>query len=88
MAASGRLPALSFLIASDRFLGQAMKALQEHVGRWPPTSAFVALDTSFYIEHEGKLEEADFRSLLGLPGMPVHVLMPIVVVDELPRSLS
>jgi hypothetical protein len=49
MAASGRLPALSFLIASDRFLGQAVKALQEHVGRWPPTSAFVAPDTSLYI---------------------------------------
>jgi predicted ribonuclease YlaK len=43
----------------------------------------VAPDTSFFIEHEDKLEEANFQSLLDLPGMPVHVLVPIVVVDEL-----
>jgi predicted ribonuclease YlaK len=42
----------------------------------------VAPDASFFIEHENKLEEAKFQSLLGLPGMPVHVLVPIVVVDE------
>jgi hypothetical protein len=35
------------------------------------------------LHHEGKPEEAGFRSLLGLPRMPVRVLMPIVVVDEL-----
>lgn len=40
-------------------------------------------DTSFYIEHEDKREEADFQLLLGLPGMPVHLIVPIAVVDEL-----
>jgi rRNA-processing protein FCF1 len=61
----------------------AIKALRAQIGRWPLTRAFVVPDTSFYIEHEDKLEQADFQSLLGRPGMPVHVLMPVVVVDEL-----
>jgi PIN domain len=61
----------------------AVNAVQAQIGRWPLTQAFVVPDTSFYIEHKDKLEEADFQALLGLPGMPVQVLVPIVVVDEL-----
>lgn len=64
-------------------LEAAIKALQAQIERWPLTHAFVVADTSFYIEHQDKLEQADFQSLLDLPGMPVHVLVPIVVVDEL-----
>ena len=44
---------------------------------------FVAADTSFYIEHESKLEEVDFRPLLQIRDGPVHLLVPIVVVNEL-----
>jgi hypothetical protein len=58
-------------------------AVRAQIERWPLTHAFAVPDTSFYIEHEHKLEEADFQSVLGLPGMPVHVLVPIAVVDEL-----
>jgi len=61
----------------------AAKTLEAQIKRWPLTCAFVVPDTSFFIEHEDKLEEADLQSLLGLPGMPVHALVPIVVVDEL-----
>jgi hypothetical protein len=58
-------------------------AVRVQIERWPLTPAFTVPDTSFYIEHEQKLEEADFQSVLSLPGMPVHVLVPIAVVDEL-----
>jgi hypothetical protein len=58
-------------------------AVRAQIERWPLTHAFAVPDTSFYIEHEHKLEEADFQSVLGLPAMPVHVLVPIAVVDEL-----
>lgn len=58
-------------------------AVQAQIQRWPLTHAFAVPDTSFYIEHEHKLEKVDFQSVLGLPGMPVHVLVPIAVVDEL-----
>jgi hypothetical protein len=61
----------------------AVKALDEQIQRWSRRGVFVAPDTSFYIEHESKLEDLDFRPLLQIREDPVHVLVPIVVVDEL-----
>jgi hypothetical protein len=40
-------------------------------------------DTTVYIEHEKKLEEADFGAMLGLWGSPIRILVPMVIVDEL-----
>jgi AAA ATPase domain/PIN domain len=67
----------------DKALEATISALRAQIGRWPLTHAFAVPDTSFYVEHEDKLEEADFQSLLALRGMPVHVIVPIAVVDEL-----
>lgn len=61
----------------------AVKALEEQIQRWSRRGAFVAADTSFYIEHESKLEEVDFRPLLQIREEPVHLLVPIIVVDEM-----
>jgi PIN domain len=61
----------------------AVKALDEQIQRWSRPGVFVAADTSFYIEHESKLENVDFRPLLQIWEDPVHLLVPIVVVDEL-----
>jgi len=61
----------------------AVKALDEQIQRWSGPGVFVAADTSFYIEHESKLEDLDFRPLLEIWEDPVHLLVPIVVVDEL-----
>lgn len=55
------------------------------IERWSILGRFVVADTSFYIEHADKLEEADFRPLLGIGEDPVHVLVPVAVVDELDR---
>jgi hypothetical protein len=61
----------------------AIKALQEQAERWSRPGVFVVADTSFYIEHEDKLEDVDFRPLLNIWEDPVHLLVPIVIVDEL-----
>jgi rRNA-processing protein FCF1 len=61
----------------------AIKASDEQIQRWSRPGVFVVADTSFYIEHEDKLEQVDFRPLLQIREEPVHVLVPIVVVDEL-----
>lgn len=42
-------------------LGAANEALQAQIQRWNVPGRFAVADTSFYIEHENKLEEADFR---------------------------
>jgi PIN domain len=64
-------------------LDAAVKALQAQIERWSITGQFVVGDTSFYTEHEHKLEQADFRPLLGIWEDPVHLLVPITVIDEL-----
>jgi PIN domain len=44
---------------------------------------FVIADTSVYIEHEDKLEDLDLAPMLKIWEDPVHVILPIVIVDEL-----
>lgn len=41
-------------------------------------------DTSFFIEHDKKIEEVDFHELTQSSG-PVRLLIPMVVIDELDR---
>ena len=63
----------------------ARHALDEQIARWRRDGAFVVADTSVYIEHEHKLEDLDLASLLpvGTRFRPVHLLVPMVTVDEL-----
>jgi len=61
----------------------AVKTLQAQIDRWSMSGVFAVADTSFYMEHEDKLENVDFRPLLGIWEDPVHLLVPIVIVDEL-----
>jgi hypothetical protein len=65
---------------------EAIKALEEQERRWELVGEIIVPDTSFFIEHSDKLEFVDFNALgLGIQGTRVHVLVPIVVVDELDR---
>jgi hypothetical protein len=63
----------------------ARRALDEQIARWRRDGAFVVADTSVYIEHEDKLENLDLSAFLpiGTRFQPVHLLVPIVIVDEL-----
>jgi rRNA-processing protein FCF1 len=63
----------------------AIKALDTQIKRWSAYGHYVVPDTSFYIEHEQKLEEVDFCPLIEVWESPITVLVPIVVVDELDR---
>jgi hypothetical protein len=71
--------------AEDNAFAAARTALDEQVARWAPLGAFVVADTSVYIEHEKKLKELDLAALIDAEGdlAPVHLLVPIVVLDEL-----
>jgi hypothetical protein len=63
----------------------AIKALEAQIQRWSRPGVFAVADTSAYIEHENKLEDLDFRPLLKIWDDAVHLLVPIVVIDELDR---
>lgn len=63
-------------------LTAAMETLRRQISEWSQPGIFVVPDTSFYVRHD-KLEEADFAPLVKVWEDPIHVLVPIVVVDEL-----
>ena len=61
----------------------ACAAVDEQIKLWTQLGVFVVADTSVYIGHDQKLEELDFARLIGVREKSIHVLVPIVVVDEL-----
>jgi rRNA-processing protein FCF1 len=64
-------------------LDAAIKALDSQIKRWSLSGEFVMPDSSFYVRHEKKLEEADIGAAIGVLGSAIRVLVPMVVVDEL-----
>ena len=62
---------------------EASRALRAVIERWSRPGVFVVADTSVYIEHPDKVDELDLAPLIGARGDDVHLLVPIVVVDEL-----
>jgi hypothetical protein len=63
----------------------AYKVLDEQIHRWSRLGAFLVADTTVFIEHENKLEELDLAAIADAEDdlAPVHLFVPIVVVDEL-----
>lgn len=66
-------------------LGEALKTLERQRSLWQLRGHPVVADTSFYIQHPVKLEEVDFSELTGIVNDSVHLIVPMVVVDELDR---
>ncbi|MDQ3578647.1 MAG: PIN domain-containing protein [Actinomycetota bacterium] len=64
-------------------LADAREALEQQIQRWSMLGAFVVADTNVYIEHPQKLDDLDFAPLVPVREEPIHVLVPIAVVDEL-----
>jgi len=65
-------------------LGLACQALGSQIQHWSGPGVFVVPDTSFYC-HGDKLEDWDVSTFLATRHEPVHLLFPMVVVDELDR---
>ena len=53
------------------------------VDRWSRKGVFVVADTSVYIKHPEKFGEWDHREHAAALAEPIHLLVPIQVVDEL-----
>ncbi|MGI5290484.1 PIN domain-containing protein [Nonomuraea polychroma] len=64
-------------------LDAAVTALRAQITRWCRPGRFAVPDTSLFIEHLDRIESMDLRPLLGIRDEPVHLLLPIVVIDEL-----
>jgi hypothetical protein len=65
-------------------LDEIIKDLKNPNPQWAPDDLYAVLDTSVYIEHDDKLENLDVAPELTVhPGKRLHLLVPIVVIDEL-----
>lgn len=66
-------------------LAEAVKDLQEQTLRWPSNRLYAVADTSFYIDHEHKLEDIDLADHVHAtwPDQVVTLIVPIIVLDEL-----
>ncbi|WP_328933245.1 MULTISPECIES: PIN domain-containing protein [unclassified Streptomyces] len=70
----------------DERIEEFEKAIKEYTAlteRWNPSRRILVPDTTLFIQHPEKIEHADFAALLGGGPEPVHVLVPMMVVDEL-----
>lgn len=64
---------------------EVQRMLREQISKWSRAGVVIVPDTSFYIRSPEKVDEVDFNGLADANGAPVHVVVPILVVDELDR---
>ena len=64
-------------------LHATMRAIQDRVTRLHMRGKLVVFDTTVYIEHTEHFGELDFDTLVKPDDQPVHLFVPIAVVDEL-----
>ncbi|MFI6306754.1 PIN domain-containing protein [Amycolatopsis thailandensis] len=62
---------------------KVIAALRQLIERWSMSDLFVVADSSFYITHPEKLEALHLAEVVGFQDGPIHLLFPMVVVDEL-----
>ena len=65
-------------------LDEIIRELRSPNPQWAADDLYAVLDTSVYIEHDAKLEHLDIaEGLTTFPDKRLHLLVPIVVIDEL-----
>ncbi|MET7996820.1 PIN domain-containing protein [Amycolatopsis sp. NPDC005232] len=63
---------------------EAQSAVEACIRKWGNgEEVFVVVDTNVYLHHRDPVEQLDFAALVARDGAPVHVLVPMMVVDEL-----
>jgi PIN domain-containing protein len=67
-------------------LDDAVAELDRQVKRWNRPTQLVVLDTNIYMHHRQKLEDLDLAAELTLGVADIHVVVPMVVVDELDKG--
>ncbi|MFB4282322.1 PIN domain-containing protein [Nonomuraea sp. MTCD27] len=65
-------------------LTKAIRAFEQQVQNWSDLSHYMVADSSFYIQHADRFDKTDFGALVQAREYEaVHLLFPMVVVDEL-----
>jgi rRNA-processing protein FCF1 len=62
---------------------KTLTELDAQLKRWALPAVYMVPDTSFFIEHDRKIEDWDLAQVLNVREDPIHVLVLMVVIDEL-----
>jgi hypothetical protein len=85
-ATSGLDNAVSFELDERIIALEATKnAIAGQIRSWDRVEKFLALDTTFFLNHDKPLRETDFHDLLNDNTRIIRILVPLAVVDELDR---
>jgi hypothetical protein len=66
-------------------LEAAKTAISDRIRSWERVDVFLALDTTFFLNHDKPLRETNFHDLLDDNRENIQILVPLAVVDELDR---
>jgi hypothetical protein len=64
-------------------LDQVLQDLEQEASRWSRDGVYVVADTTRFIEHPEKIDSWDLAEMLDLGFQTTHLIVPIVVIDEL-----
>jgi PIN domain len=87
-ATSGQDRAVSFELDERIIALEATKnAIADRTRSWARVEKFLALDTTFFLNHDKPLRETNFHDLLNdnRRTIRIRILVPLAVVDELDR---
>jgi len=76
------LVSLELTQRTDAF-NEAISTLNQYIERWSRPDHFIVADSSFYIHHPDKLADIDFAEVVNFYDGSIHLLVPMVVIDEL-----
>jgi hypothetical protein len=62
---------------------QAHRRLKQHTERWSKVGVLVILDTNVYLHHPDEVQKLDFNRLLDVRGYNIHIVVPMIVLDQL-----
>ncbi|MFC7245307.1 PIN domain-containing protein [Catellatospora aurea] len=66
-------------------LEAAKNAIADRIRSWERVDVFLALDTTFFLNHDKPLRETNFHDLLDDNRENIQILVPLAVIDELDR---
>ncbi|MER7455627.1 PIN domain-containing protein [Micromonospora sp. NPDC126480] len=67
-------------------LNAARESLTKEMQRFQRDAVLAVLDTNIYMEHPQHIEDIDLAALLHAGFEPIHILVPLVVIDELDKG--
>jgi hypothetical protein len=68
------------------FFDESLRTTRAEFKRWDRVGRIVVADTSFFHQHPDKLDHADLSKVLESRDVPIGLVIPMIVIDELEKQ--